>query len=78
MNRNELKDLLEREGISDSSFTFDPDSADEQYVLATETGGWTVYYAERGLRSGERNFDTEDEACTFLFEILLRDGTTRQ
>ena len=29
-------------------------------------GGWSVYYSERGVRTGEVHFDTEQEACDYL------------
>jgi hypothetical protein len=41
------------------------------------SSGWSVYYWERGLRSGEQAFGSEDEACRHLLDLLLRDSTTR-
>ena len=39
---------------------------------------WAVYYAERGLRSGERLFVTEHDACSYLLDVVLKDPTTRR
>jgi hypothetical protein len=36
-----------------------------------------VYYAERGLQSGERRFTTEEDACRFLLALVLEDPGTR-
>ena len=47
----------------------------ETYVLSITPGGWTVYYSERGLESGRRDFDTEDAACEHLLGLLGRDDT---
>ena len=38
---------------------------------------WSVYYSERGQRSGERIFDSEDEACRYLLNLLCNDPSTR-
>jgi hypothetical protein len=40
-------------------------------------GGRGVYYGERGGRSGERRFDTEDDACRFTLDRLLSDSGNR-
>jgi len=47
-------------------------------VLEVAPGGWAVYYAERGLRTEERQFDTEDEACRFMLDRLLADPGNRR
>jgi hypothetical protein len=52
--------------------------ADEALVMEGQGTAWVVYYAERGLRSGERSFESEDEACRFMLDRLLRDPTTRR
>lgn len=49
----------------------------EKYVLELVPGGWATYYAERGVRQGERRFDTEDEACATFFAWVTGDPTTR-
>lgn len=50
----------------------------EKYVLELVPGGWTTYYAERGLRQGERRFDTEDEACDVFYDWVVSDRTTQR
>ena len=50
---------------------------EERYLLAKTPSGWSVYYWERGLRSGEQLFDSEGEACSHLLDLLFRDRTTR-
>lgn len=50
----------------------------EAYVLEPGPPRWSVYYSERGLRTGEAVFDSENEACSHLLELLLRDLTTRR
>lgn len=78
MNRGTLRDLLDKEGIDPLAYDLDGRAGDDMYVLEFSDGGWAVFFSERGLRTTERRFDTEDEACGHLFALLLRDRTTRR
>lgn len=78
MDRKRLRQLAEREGIEDDSYSLDGGLPSERYVLEITEGGWNVYYSERGLRTAQRHFQTESEACEYLFEKLLADRTTRK
>ena len=78
MNREDLRIAADREGVSADSFSLDGGLPVERYVLAIAEGGWSVYYSERGERVGEQIFDTEDEACSHLYLLLLRDSATRR
>ncbi len=83
MDRSSLRQFLEREHIDPRSYGLEGASGlpvrdrEERYFLEQGPSGWSVYYWERGLRSGEQSFDTEDEACRHLLDLLLRDRTTR-
>ena len=77
MNRTRLQELAKQEGIRDDAYSLDGGLPSERYVLEITEGGWHVYYSERGLRTGIRRFETESEACEYLFETLLADPTTR-
>ncbi len=77
MNRNSLRDLLQTEHVRDDAYSLDGTLQDESMCLEAVTGGWAVFYSERGLRSGERVFETEDEACQFLAGRLLADPSNR-
>lgn len=76
MNRRSLRELLGAEHVREDAYSLDGDR-DESMCLEPVTGGWAVYYSERGLRSGERRFETEDEACQFLAARLLADPSNR-
>jgi hypothetical protein len=78
MNRERLQEMARREGVRDDCYSLDGGLRSEQYVLAIEDGRWSVYYSERGERRGLASFDTEDAACSDLFERLLVDRTTRE
>ncbi len=78
MNRASLKALLVAEGVADDQYDLNGRFCDECLHLEHIDGSWHVYYAERGLRTGEREFETEDEACQFMARRLLADPSTRE
>jgi hypothetical protein len=83
MDRSSLRQFLDREQIDPRSYGLEGASGlpvqdrEERYFIEQGPAGWSVYYWERGLRSGEQSFDTEDEACHHLLDLLLRDRSTR-
>jgi hypothetical protein len=83
MDRSSLREFLNRERIDPRSYGLDGpedlpvEDREERYFMDVTPSGWSVYYWERGLRSGEQLFDSEDEACSYLLDLLLRDRTTR-
>jgi hypothetical protein len=77
MNRRELKTVLDQEGIDPEAYDLRGGSPNEKYTIESGVGGWFVYYSERGKRSGEKFFVTEDAACRYLLEWLLGDASTR-
>jgi hypothetical protein len=77
MNRSELEKLLVQEGVSPLAYSLGGGLPSEQYVLDQSPRGWSVYYSERGRRTRERSFASEDEACRYLFELVTRDMSTR-
>jgi len=75
-NRQEVGEVLRREGINPGAYALDGGHPSERYVIDIRPGGWAVYYSERGLESGRREFDREDEACRYLLDQLRKDPTT--
>ena len=73
MKVEELRDLLRRKPVPEDAFVLDGAAVDEAYVLDTDAREWSVYYSERGLRTDERRFATEDEACAEMLRRLRRD-----
>jgi hypothetical protein len=78
VNRQRLRELAAAEYVRSDAYSFDGGLPSERYVIAIVEGGWAVYYSERGERTGLRIFETEDDACSHLFDLLLRDPTTRE
>jgi|HubBroStandDraft_1064217.scaffolds.fasta_scaffold04103_6 hypothetical protein len=83
MDRLSLREFLDRERIDPRAYGLDGpaglpvEDREERYFLEETPAGWSVYYWERGLRSGEHSFASQDEACRHLLDLLLRDSTTR-
>jgi hypothetical protein len=49
--------------------------AEEVYCLVKDGEHWEVYYAERGQKIDLEVFESEDEACDYLYEILKQDSS---
>ena len=77
MNRQELRKLLEAEGIRSNAYDLDGGNPNERYVLSGSDTSWSVYYSERGLESGWRPFASEETACEYLLKLLREDPTTK-
>ena len=76
MNRQQLERVLNAFEVRPDAYDLQGD-ADEAYCIAKEADGWHVFYSERGLRSGDRLFRTEGDACDVLLELIARDPLTR-
>ena len=72
----ELKQLLVAAGISDEAYDLTGGHPNEAYVLDFDGRHWNVYYSERGIESGTRDFTSEADACDYLYKVLIRDPTT--
>ena len=77
-----LKTAFDRESIDPRCYSFTGDGIGEVYRIQAKrdpTGiMWSVYYAERGLRSGEVVFRSEAEACALIYEQVMSDPNTRK
>ena len=78
MNRNELQVTLIENKITPIAYSLGGGLPNEKYVLDQGVDKWSVYYSERGQKSGERTFNTEDEACRYMQKLLINDPSTRQ
>jgi hypothetical protein len=74
----ELQNILSAHRVRPRAYSIEGLGADEeQYRLEKSGSLWSVYYYERGNRNDVRSFDKEEEACSFLLDLLLADPTTR-
>ena len=77
MNRIELREVLTAEGIRSDAYSLEGGLYEDRLCIDEQYGAWVVYYVERGKRWNERRFDTEDEACRYLLELLRQDRSAR-
>jgi hypothetical protein len=77
MDRAELQSRLQELGVREDAYSLDG-PRDESYCLSREGVAWSVYYSERGLTTGRREFDAEHDACRYLLDRLLADPLTRR
>ena len=78
MNRSELEQVLVEHKVSPLAYSLAGGLPNEQYVLDQSARGWSVYYSQRGERTRERIFTSEDGACRYLVGVLVRDTSTRE
>jgi hypothetical protein len=72
MNIRELKKILRENKIPRGQYTFNKDYDDMTFCLNSTSEGWEVYYCERGSKFGLQKFITEDGACQYLANELMR------
>ena len=77
MNKQQLLQAIPKEGIREDAFDLDGGHLSETYTLSESYGRWFVYYSEKGLESGKKEFTTQSQACEYLLNLLKKDPTTR-
>ena len=69
MTRDEFLQRASNLGIDPRSFSLN-EVTDEAYVMVHESHRWTTFYSERGLRTGECHFRSEEDALDDLFRRI--------
>ena len=70
MDIKRLKNELRKGNVPEDSYTLLTTLKDESLVLEQKGSNWCVFYWERGLRTNETLFSTEEDACkNFLLKI---------
>lgn len=73
MKKNELKDLLMKKGVPSILYNLDSTGrTDERFCLEFVNNEWRVFFRERGVRTTDENFASEEEACQFIYEKLCQ------
>lgn len=79
MNVSELLAALQQAGVSERMYGIVGDTASggqsgegSLYLEQAPDGRWVQGGYERGVSTPERWFDSEDEACRYVYEALLR------
>ena len=76
MNVAELKITLDKEGINPIYYNLDGSTKRAwtgAWILKKGANWWRVFYSERGMTHQLIDFSSEDDACTYLLQKLLKD-----
>ncbi len=76
MTVNEMKLKLKTLGVRNDAYCLEGD-IDEAYCLQRSSAGWYVYYSERGIESGRKDFHSESEACEYFLALIIDDSSTQ-
>lgn len=72
MNKQELKKALIEMGIPSSYYNLDGvGKTDERFCLECVNDEWKVYFRERGNKTTNESFVSEEEACRFIYDQLV-------
>lgn len=72
MNKNELRNRLDKLGISRNFYSLSGKLLPDRVVLYNSYDKWIVFYfSERGTRDNEKSFSSEDEACRYILELFI-------
>lgn len=73
MKKNELRDALINMGVPKILYNLDGKGrTDERLCLEFKNNEWRVYFSERGVKTTNKNFISEDAACQFIYEQLCQ------
>jgi hypothetical protein len=75
MNLTGLETILRERNVNPLAYSLGGGLPNEKYTLDHIGSKWSVYYSEHGHRNNERIFDSEDEACNYLLDVLLNDSS---
>lgn len=74
MNVDTLRSKLQAYEIPAESYSLEGGLPNEAYCIEHTEDQWQVYYSERGQKSHIQQFETENEACKTLFQLLVDEG----
>lgn len=73
MHINELKSKLRELGIKENEYSLDGELNPDTIILYQNYDKWEVFYLdERGGRDILQIFQSEEEACNFIYKYFIR------
>lgn len=75
MTVNELKNKLDEIGVPQDLYSIMIGGLPNERLCIVKEEMWQVYYSERGRKTGQKFFETEEEACKFFYEKMKRYST---
>ena len=71
MKKDELQKVLTKTGVPSTVYNLDGNGrTDERFCLEAVNNEWRVYFKERGVKTTNEKFSSEEEACQFIYEQL--------
>lgn len=71
MKKDELKRALEDKRVPKELYNLDGTGRNDERFCLQFNNKWEVYFCERGIKTTDLIFDTEEEACQYIFETLV-------
>ncbi|MDR2002374.1 MAG: hypothetical protein LBQ74_05025 [Prevotella sp.] len=79
MRVKELEQKIEELGIDDLHYSLYGELKSDSIILYQNYNKWEIFYMdERGSRKQLGVFDEEEQACNFLYELLVKDCDERR
>lgn len=72
MKKIQLAEKLKQMNIRKDSYSLNGGLPNEAFCLNMHNNVWEVYYSERGSKSGLKIFYSEEEACEYFYEWLVK------
>lgn len=72
MKVDELCNELERLGVSKDLYSIMSGGLPNEKLCLVHEVEWKIYYSERGNKTGEKSYSTEDEACEVFLQKMRR------
>ena len=67
-----LKNSLSILGISEKEYSLDGSLNPDSIILYHNYSKWEVFYLdERGIKNSEKIFDSESEACLYIYKRFI-------
>lgn len=73
MNLSDVQKKLTSSKVDPAAYSLTGGLPNEAYCIEHQGRIWSVYYSERGRKTSEKTFETEDEACREFLERIIGD-----
>ena len=71
MKKQQLEQRLSNKNIPIHFYSLKGGLPNEALCLNENNGKWEVYYSERGIKTGLKTFQSEEDACDYFYDDLL-------
>ena len=73
LNRENLSKKLQIARVPEWLYNLDEKGrTDERFCLKKSDDKWQVYYLKRGVKTTNRFFDSESDACQYIYDQLTK------